>query len=260
MSEQENVTPVEQKPKRLWARKNIHLVDEEHDIKFRGPISYRHLRIFGWLFLAIAQIGILLSFANGLKVANVNGFVIDLIKSIGSLMTPLFLVAAFSQVLVAKDGYKRLLFTYISGAVGIYALFLVVYLHFGVGLMHAFANDWKQAFDTCDAFLSVLGSSGAISFNIFIDLILCTLVTFLLNYHPTKYFKGKKIYLLRALVALPILYEVGSIVLKILGSSDIITISPFLIPLLTTKPPVALLIFIVLALFMKNRERYYSIK
>lgn len=35
-------------------------------------------------------------------------------------------------------------------------------------------------------------STGFISFNIFIDLTLCTLVMFFINYNPKKYFQGKK--------------------------------------------------------------------
>ena len=257
MSEEIIENEAKQKPVKVWKRKNIHLVSEENDIRFRGPLSYRHLRIAGWLFLIIAQIGVILGLGIKINVIKVDDAFLTVLKSAGNLMTPLFLFAAFAQVLVAKDGYRRLLRTYILGAAGLYLLFILVYLHFGVGLMYSVLGNWKDAFWTVDTFVSLINSSGSLSFNIFIDLILCSLVTFFMNYRPTKYFQDKKIYIFRAFVTLPILYELGSITLKMLASGGLVSISPFLIPLLTTKPPVAFLIFIVLALFVKNREKFY---
>ena len=247
----------QQKPVKVWKRKNIHLVNEENDIKFRGPISYRYLRIAGWLFLIISQVGILLGLADRFNVIKLSDTLIGVLSSSNSLMTPLFLFAAFAQVLVAKDGYRRLLRTYVLGALGIYALFVIVFLHFGVGLLSALSGNWNAAYTTAEAVVAGLSTNGSIAFNIFIDLILCTLVTFFINYRPSKHFQGKKIYIFRSLVALPILYELGSITLKLFAANGAINLSPYVVPLLTTKPPVAFLIFIILALFVKNRERFY---
>ena len=246
-----------QKPVKIWKRKNIHLVNEENDIKFRGPISYRYLRIAGWFFLILSQVGILLGLADKFNVIKLSDTLVDVLSSLNSLMTPLFLFAAFAQVLVAKDGYRRLLRTYVLGALGIYALFVIVFLHFGVGFLSSLSGDWNSAYSSAKAIIAALSANGSLAFNIFIDLILCTLVTFFINYRPTEHFQGKKMYIFRAFVALPILYELGSITLKLLASNGAISLSPFVVPLLTTKPPVAFLIFIILALFVKNRERFY---
>ena len=64
MDEKEIVTE-EQKPKKKKAirgRKHIHEITAENDIRFRAPLSYRHLRMIGWLFLAISQISIIIVF------------------------------------------------------------------------------------------------------------------------------------------------------------------------------------------------------
>ena len=245
------------KPVKVWKRKNIHLVNEENDIKFRGPLSYRHLRIAGWLFLLISQIGVILTIASNMNFYDFNPIVLNLLKSASSLMAPLFLFAAFSLVLTAKDGYRRLLITYTFGAIVMYLLFVVVFLHFGVGLLTALSSDYQQAFNVAYQLVSFLNIGGAFSFNIFIDLLLCALVTFFINYRPTEHFQGKKIYIFRAFVILPLAYEIASITVKMLASSGVFAISPFVIPLLTTKPPVAFLLFVVLALFIKNREKFY---
>ena len=243
---------------KVWKRKYIHLVNEENDIKFRGPLSYRHLRIAGWLFLIIAQIAVILSVGASAGIINPNQTLINVMKTAKDLMMPLFLFAAFAQLLVAKNGYKRLLITYGGAALGIFLAFIFVYEHFFIGIMSAIGGgDTNGAHEAGQQFISYLNFNGALSFNIFIDLLLCTLVTFFINYTPTKYFQGKKIYIFRAFVALPIMYEIASILIKILVASQTVTISPFIIPLLTTKPPMAFLIFVAGAIFVKNRERFY---
>lgn len=250
---------VTNKPVKIWKRKNIHLVSEENDIKFHGPLSYRHLRIAGWFFLIVAQLGTVLGLANSAGVLSLNAAFVEVLQSFSSLMTPLFLFAAFAQVLNAKDGYRRLLMTYGLGAIGIYALFLVIFLHYVAGAIQALSGggSYAEAFSSGYILMSSVASTGTLSLNIFIDLVLCTLVTFFINYHPSKHFQGKKIYLFRSLVALPIIYELASITIKMLGSSGLLKVNPFLIPLFTTKPPVAFFIFVVLAIFVKNRERFY---
>ena len=249
-----------EKPVKIWRGKYIHLVNEENDIKFRGPLSYRHLRIFGWIFLILAQLGTLLTIASNAKLVNINPGFLAVLQSASSLMTPLFLFAAFAQILVVKDGYRRLLITYSAGAIGFFLVFLFVFLHYVVGIFASLSGSWNEGYATAKDLIQSLNYSGTLSFNIFIDLVLCALVTFFINYTPTVHFQGKKIYIFRAFVILPILYEIGSITLKMLGSITDFMISPYLIPLLTTKPPVAFFIFIVLAIFIKVRERYYNKK
>ena len=237
----------------------IYEIDETNDRKFHGIFSYRHLRILGWTFMALAQLGLILSlFAKqtGNGALSTSSSVLNFFAG---LMAPLFLLAAFAQVLTVKDGYKKLITVYVGGSLGIFALFLIVFYHFVVGTLNVFTNDAAVSTQTAVAALSALAgySGGFFAFNVFIDLALCALLTFFLNYRPTKFFQGKLLYLFRGFAALPILYEIASIVLKILASNGIITLTPFLFPLLTAKPPVAFLIFVALAVFMKLRERSF---
>ena len=255
MAEENNIQTSPKKI-RIWRRKNIHLVSEENDIKFRGPLSYRHLRIAGWFFLIVSQLGTILGLASNIGLISVNDKVLSFLSAFSSLMMPLFLLAAFAQVLVAKNGYRRLIITYVGGVVGIYLVFLIVYEHFVMGIMKAVMPS-QNAHQIGQRVIDMLQENGSISINIFVDLLLCALVTFFINYRPTKYFQGNKVCIFRAFVAFPILYELASIVVKVLVSAQTIAIPPYIIPLLTTKPPVAFIIFIVMALFVKNRERYY---
>lgn len=233
----------------------IHEIDQHNDVTFRGVFSYRHFRVLGWFFFALAQVGMILSLFgkqmtdSGLSTAsNVLGF-------FSSLMAPLFLIAAFARVLTAKDGYRRLILLYVGGALGIAAAFYLAFYHYAGGIISAFSG--ASGSDTLAVWMALFAQEGFFTFNIFIDLALCTLLTFFLNYRPTRFFQGKALYAFRLFALLPILYEVASIVMKILSSTAVFLMPPALYPWLTTKPPVAFLIFIALALFVKLRERHF---
>ena len=239
-------------------RRKRHITDitAENDIKFRGPLSYRHLRIIAWLFLAIAQIGVILTMNAGMRNnPQMYGSLPNIFSFFANFMAPLFLIAAFSTVIVAKNGYKRLLILYGGLSVIIYILFIIVYRHFLVGVADALTPGSGRS--TIDSILSMAFGNGFIAFNIFIDLFLCALATFFVNYTPKEHFKGKKIYIFRAFVVFPILYEIGSIALKILASTEAIKLSPYFYPLLTTKAPIAFIIFLLMALFVKKRENFF---
>lgn len=246
-----------EKKKAIWRRKYIHEVTEENDIKFRAPLSYRHFRILGWLFLAISQISVILKFGETIySNPGMYGTWPSVLSIFSSLMAPLFLIAAFSVVLNAKDGYRRLLITYGGLSLLIFFAFLFVYEHYIVGVF-ATATDKGTAHSFVNDLLALGSGSGFLAFNFFLDLLLCTLVTFFINYRPKKFFQGKKIIIFRLFASIPILYEVASIILKICCSTMTITLHPLVFPLLTTKPPLAFFIFVAMAFFVKNREAYF---
>ena len=251
--------PIEkkEKPHKVWRKKYIHEVNEQNDIKYRGPLSYRHLRIIAWVFLAIAQIGVILSFGTTIyQNENMYGIWPNILSFFSSFMSPLFLLASFAVVLNAKDGYRRLIITYTGIALLIIFGFIFVYEYYVVGTF-AIAVGYSNANEIVRGFFQAASTNRFITFNIFIDLLLCTLVTFFTNYRPTKYFQGKKLIIFRLFTLLPILYELGSILVKILITTQSLSVSPIIFPFLTTKPPVAFFIFVSLALFMKNREKFY---
>ena len=99
--------------------------------------------------------------------------------------------------------------------------------------------------------------SGSISYNLFIDLFLCTLFMYCLNARPKRFFQGKKIRILRAMAILPVLYEAVSIALRVLAAQDRIVLNYNIFPFLTTKPPMMFLVFLVMAFFIKYRERAF---
>ena len=256
---------VEETPKKLSHRKRRRLkwlaFDPEHDIKYRGPFSYRTLRIFAWLFLALAQLGAFLAFA-GTKDPGIGekfGTLATILSSLKSVMMPLFLIATFSLLLNKSKKFSSLLIMYGGFALLLFLLFVLIHNRYIVGLFMKMSElDRQTATETLDAILVGLFQNGYISFNIFIDLFSCTLFVFFLTYEPKKIFTGKKVIIFRLFILVPIFYEIVCIVLKALASLGTMTMPTYMFPFLTTKPPMTFVVFVVLACYITFRGKLYN--
>ena len=234
----------------------LHERSLENDIKYRGPFSYRHLRMFGWLFLVLAQIATILNVAAKINPELDFGLITQVISTLSSLTVPLFLTANFSVILTSQKNYKPLLIKYAALMLGTTLLFFYVYEHIIGGVFRAYLGSDDLIFEQT---ASLMIPNGFIAFNIFLDLFLCSLFMFLLNCRPKKHFQGKKVVWLRLLALVPVLYELGCIVLKgyaAMGSGGF-SLPVWAYPFLTTKPPVTFLVFIILAFYVKKRERVF---
>ena len=256
----QEVVNTEVKKKRRRRRRKIDEYTLENDIKYRGPLSYRWLRILAWLFLIISQIGVLLALGSKLDsgLANKVGDLPDLMSGAKDIMMPLFLVATFATILNGSRTFKSMLIVYGGGAIIFYILFILFHERYVAGLIAwAMQIDRSAAVELIDGLLSMV-KSGYLAFNIFIDLFLVTLLTFFLVYKPKKIFVGKKLVWFRFFAIIPIAYEVASFTLKMLGALGTMTVSPYLFALLTTKPPMTFIVFLGIAIFIKVRGRIYK--
>lgn len=241
-------------------RKRIYEYTLENDIKFRGPLSYRYLRALAWFFLILAQVGVLLAIAGkldhgfGAKVGKISA----VLKLLSEIMMPLFLIATFGTILNGSKSFKSMLMVYGGAAAVFYLLFILFHERYLPNIVGwVMEVDRATAVVFIDGLLGLIVENGYLAFNIFIDLFMCTLLTFFMVYKPKKIFTGKKEILFRLFVFLPIGYEVASFVIKLLGALGKITVSPYFYALLTTKPPMTFLVFVAIALFIKARERIY---
>lgn len=235
----------------------IHEITSENDIGYRGALSYRHLRIIGWICFALGEIGMFMSIAMKINEALPASYpvFIYIFDFIYGLAMPCFLLANFSIILNAKDAYKKLLIRFGALTAAVFAVFFLFFGHYAMGIGTAYLGGRAETLEFVDMLLQ--SSGGYVAFNFFLDLLLCTLFMFFLNYEPKKVFVGKKLIIFRLFSILPILYEALSIILKVLSSVGKIKLSIYLCPFLTTKPPVMFVVFIVLALFLKRRERKF---
>lgn len=230
-----------------------------NDIKYRGPLSYRYLRILAWLLCVLSVGGSTLSLTYKL-VPNLLPIVGELGSRFSMLLNyalPLFMLANFAVILNAKNGYKKLLLTYAIFAALLSGGFLLVMDRYIIGSLEVLFDSRESAEFMFDNVLHMIFGKGFFAFNIFIDLFLCTALSFFLSYRPKHVFKGKLHFIFRLFAIFPILYEILSVLLKMLASMNIIVLPHTVWPLLTTKPPIVFIIFLAIAIYVKRRERRF---
>ena len=231
----------------------------ENDIRYRGPLTYRHLLVFGWICISFKILYILTTLGISID-ANQPDWVYTLSRvssALGDLALPLFLFANFAIILDKKQTYKQQLIKFGGLSLLVVLLFILAKEHYAVGLVSTVVGDRKMAEEIVEEFILNASVEGKLVFNLFIDLFMCTLLMFFLNYEPRKYFVGKKRYLFRTLALIPILYEVGSLVIRILMAFQVIRPPYIVYPFLTIKPPMSFVLFVLLALHIKFQERRF---
>ena len=270
---QEEITPVEvnNDGSATLSSHDHKMIDK--DIKFRGPLSYRYLRLIGWVAMSVMFISMMLIVAMKIKVSlelitpeGAAGMqkAADIMSWFSELPLPIFLIANFAIILQHKNNYKKLMKSYGIILLAIYIGFIVVYYHYIVLLLMRIGDmSFGEARETSILFFTALGKQNGLVVNVFVDLFMCVLIMFFIDYTPKKHFKGKKIILFRLLVILPILYELGSATLMgFLGMNGILTdfvfvLPPEILPLIGKKPVGMIIAFVAICVFIKIRERAY---
>ena len=245
--------------RRKKMRRRLSDFHRDNDIRYRGPLSYRAFRILGWLCIAATQVGFMMSI--GADMDPVYGAetqdLVLVCTYIGTLAVPFMLFANFATILNTSEGYRlNLLRNGLASAAIIIGSFLI-YHRYMIGLATEWTGDRASAFGFAEEILASVSETGYMSYNIFLDLFLCTLLIFFLNYRPARFFVGKRLLLFRLLALLPIVYETVAIVLRVMTISGDFVMPVYLFPFLPVKAPLTFVVFLILAAFLKIRERKY---
>lgn len=221
------------------------------DIKYQGPLSYRYLRILGWIVFALGQAALLNSVFSMFEWNPLGNVWQNIFSYASSLMAPFFAIASFGMVLSGNRGFKGFIILYGGGFLLIGLGLIFFYYRYINGIFMSVGA--VEARDITEAFVS-----NRVQVNVFADLFAFTLFHYFVNYTPRKYFQGKKIYIFRLLALLPIIYSLTSYILKVSYSLGAISNLPFaLFPFMTTKSPLMVAIFVVISLWIKNREKVF---
>lgn len=251
----------------MFKKGDITSISKSNDIRYVAPLSYRHLRIFGWLMMLLMQISIVLAlfssinakseatieFSQSLLTAS------DITGYIGQLAVPFFLLANFALIISSQENIKKLVIFHASMAVLIYVCFILLYDRYFMALATKllsplFGIEGVKIF--MDVFIRIYFTR-YLTLNVFVDLLMCSLLYFFLIYKPKKIKKNKLIFF-RLLVIFPILFEAGSAVIKGLSLGANLFLLPIeLIPLLTNKPIVTFLAFLAIVIYLKYQEKIY---
>ncbi len=247
-----------QEKKRKNNKFRLHEYRPGEDIKYRGPLNYQHFQMAGWFCITLLVTAAMMKIGN--RVGETKGQMtnaITVVESIASMALPFLLLANFSEILNNRIGYKKLLIKNALALIGIAGLFYLMYFRYILGMLTLISDNPANVAAVTDLFLDHLVPKGYISFNIFTDLFLCVLVMFFLNAQPPRFFKGRKTLIFRALGILPIGYEVICTYLKYRSAQGAYLMPVWLFPLLPSKPPMTFVLFIVLAVYIKTRERRF---
>ena len=241
------------------AEKNQRKYDTENDIRYRGPLSYRSFKILGWICIALSQVAMLLTLEARLDpgMADALRTPTMVLKLLSNLALPFLLIANFALILNAGEGYGKQLARFGGIALAVVAGSVALFQRYIVGSVTVFMESRQEAVAFLSDMFHMPSGAGYLSYNLFIDLFLCTLLMFFLNYRPKRLFTGKLLGVFRAFAVLPVVYEIASITLKILAVEGKVALPLIVFPLLTVKPPMTFLVFVVLAFFIKNRERVF---
>ena len=250
----EEKTPAAEEASKLkW---NQHAIED--DIEYVGPLSYRHFKVIGWALLVVKLILPPITLATKLDagIAEMLALPLGLAELVSPLSVFFLLVASFSQLLVRGD-YKKQMISYGAASLVIIVAFNLLYHRYIVSSVDAFVGNRDETLAICDAVFASISSTGFLAFNVFIDLFLCTCVMFFLNYTPTKYFTGEKLKWFRYCAALPAIYELVCMFLKLQVNSGHFHASITFFPFLPTKPPMMFFVLCAMIVYQTVLERRF---
>ena len=223
----------------------------KEDIKYRGPLSYRYLRIFAWIAVAVTQV-IILNNVSVLPEKIINENVeVYVLGFIASLSVPLFIIATISTIINRSKSIKSILIFY--GAAYLALAISIVFLYY------RYVNNLLIKLGTSAENVQKLNDElgNKLEVNVFADLLAMAIFYFFTMYSPKKHLLGKKRFTYRFLALVPIIFGIVSYVVKSLSNLGICQL-PFAVkPFLATKSPMIYVLFIVIVYWLKLREKKY---
>jgi len=229
------------------------------DIKYKGVLSFQGFQVLGWFCITITVVMTLMRVAVKINPDDAQRFagIGEVISYIAEMSLPFLLMANFARILNNTEGYKKQLLRNGGATLALVLVFLVFFNRYIVGTIGLLLEDSSDAHALVMTSFYGINKNGFFAFNIFTDLLLCTLFMYFMNARPQKVFTGKKILIFRAFAILPVGYEVASLVLKGLSAAGQVRIPSWAFPLLTVKPPMTFIVFMVMAIYIKTREWRY---
>ena len=237
----------------------LHEVSLEDDIRYRGPISFQGFQVLGWLCIVVSVAWTLLELAGKANplTAEMTENIVPILQTVSALSLPFLLIANYSRILSNFEGYKKQLLRTGGSAAVVIGVSYFIYARYLTGAFNLLYGEAGQGEAALEELIRHVAKNEFIAYNIFIDLFLCALFMFFLNVRPKRVFTGKKVLILRFLSLVPVAWELASLWLKYRAASHQIILPFWVFPLLTVKPPMTFLLFMLLAIHIKAREHRF---
>ena len=240
-------------------RVQLHERGAHDDIAYRGPLSYRAFMVLGWICMVLAQTALLCTAASKVQTDQMEHFARlgNILTYVGAMAMPFLLLSNFATMLNHKQSYGMQLLKNLVLMLAVVAVFYMVIMHYVIGGMALLDSNEDRIWKFLEnVFYAVVGD-GFVAFNMFVDLFLSSLFLFFMFCRPRKIFTGKWVILLRLCALLPIAYELYCMGIKWLCARRLYFIHIAFFPFLPVKPPMTFLVFVLLATFVKIRERHF---
>ena len=234
--------------------KLIHKLMSPIDIKYRGILSYRYLRIIAWIALAISQYCLILSLGLGFfnKTLAYPSWIYVSLQVVGNLSIPFFLLASFSIILARNKSFKSMVMFYGLAYLGVAFCIVFIYDRYIGKVIYEISGHTEVAKNVVLSLFKL-----KTDFNVFGDLFILTLFNFFLNYELKDGSSKKKIISFRLLCIVPLLFALVAYILVVMAKFEFIVLPFEIYPFLPTKSPLIYLVFICMSFWIKNRERIY---
>ena len=138
-------------------QKKLRKYDTENDIRYRGPLSYRTFKILGWLCIALSQVAVLLTLEARLDPSMTDALRTPtmVLNLLSNMALPFLLIANFSLILNAGEGYGKQLARFGGIALAVVAGSVVLFQRYIVGTVAIFTENRQEAHSHYSRCLSV---------------------------------------------------------------------------------------------------------
>ena len=238
-------------------REKIDKLFAKKDIKYRGPLTYRSIRVLGFILMIFAQIYLAYTLVN--KFVDVPQGVldtVDVLNFLSAFALPMFLAANFCVIMSSRNKIKKYLLSYSIIAIAIYLGVVLVYYRYLYGAMFAIVKDKDLAILMADSISNKL-FGGMVNYNVFIDLALFSMFFFFLFYTPKKPLTRKMYLAFRWCSIIPVLLATTSFVLYGLNYMGKIELSMAVLALLPNRSLTIYIIMFALSIVMKLRKKIF---
>ena len=249
----------QEKKKEKKKRLKLHEVPLLEDIRYRGFFSFQSFQLIGWLCIWVGQVVSLLSLAMRMAPAETQEFATPVMigLNVANMALPFLLIANFAIILGNPEKIKLQIAKHGAAMLGIAALYALVTRRYMAGSLVYLGENPGTAQEMAEMILTRLTPNGYFDFNIYVDLFLCSTFMFFLDYRPAHVFTGKRLILFRLMSLLPVAYEVACLVAKVMMIRGQYQIPAAVFAFLPVKPPMAFVVFILLTMHIKIRERRF---
>ncbi len=242
-----------------YKRSKIDKLLAKQNIKFRGPFSYRTVRIFAYIFMLFAQIYLVYSIASKIVTpAHWVGSFVNVLEILSIFALPLFLTSNFCLIMSSKRNIKNFLIFYSAFALLIYLAIILIHYRYIGGFANIISDGDAEMANGIANTISNIFFGKVINYNIFVDLSLFSFFYFFFFYKPKKIKTRKSLITFRLFSLLPVSIAIVSSVLYAMHFLGSINLPVAALAIMPCRSFTIYAIFFILSIVIKIRQYRFS--